>query len=126
MDNHIFNNITNSNLSRNVNIKSNSSQTNTQLLGLGANLMPTERQTKIGVFSPGAVSKANFKMQRFDIKRLYSPNNAPSTVTSETFLMAKSLSTPMYIHNVAQTKYLNISNSAMEEPRFTKKVSVLA
>ena len=126
MDNHIYNNISNSNISRNVNIKSNYSQTNTQLLGLGANLMPTERQTTIGVFNPSAVSKANLDMQRYDTKRLYSPNNAPSTITSETFLMAKSLSSPMYTHNAAQTKYLNISNAAIEEPRFTKKVSVLA
>ena len=126
MDNHIYNNISNSNISRNVNIKSNYSQTNTQLLGLGANLMPTEHQTKIGVFNPSAVSKANLDMQRYDTKRLFSPNNAPSTITSETFLMAKSLSSPMYTHNAAQTKYLNISNAAIEEPRFTKKVSVLA
>ena len=126
MDNHIYNNISNSNISRNVNIKSNNSQTNTQLLGLGANLMPTERQTTIGVFNPSAVSKSNLDMQRYDTKRLYSPNNAPSTITSETFLMAKSLSSPMYTHNAAQTKYFNISNSAIEEPRFTKKVSVLA
>ena len=126
MDNHIYNNISNSNISRNVNIKSNYSQTNTQLLGLGANLMPTERQTTIGVFNPSAVLKANLDMQRYDTKRLYSPNNAPSTITSETFLMAKSLSSPMYTHNAAQTKYLNISNAAIEEPRFTKKVSVLA
>ena len=93
---------------------------------LSANLMPTERQTTIGVFNPSAVSKANLDMQRYDTKRLYSPNNAPSTITSETFLMAKSLSSPMYTHNAAQTKYFNISNSAIEEPRFTKKVSVLA
>ena len=126
MDNHIFNNITNSNLSRNVNIKSNSSQTNTQLLGLGANLMPTERQTKIGVFSPGAVSKANFEMQRYDTKRLYSPNNAPSTVTSETFLSAKSISSPMYTHNIAHTKYARVSDWLDEEPRFTKKINIIA
>ena len=52
MENVVYNNISNSNISRNVNIKNNLSQTNTQLLGLGANLMPTESQTSIGVFSP--------------------------------------------------------------------------
>ena len=126
MDSPLLNTVSNSNISKNVNIKNNLSQTNTQLLGSGANLMPTERQTTIGVFNPSAVSKANLDMQRYDTKRLYSPNNAPSTITSETFLMAKSLSSPMYTHNAAQTKYFNISNSAIEEPRFTKKVSVLA
>ena len=87
MDNHIYNNISNSNISRNVNIKSNYSQTNTQLLGLGANLMPTERQTSIGVFSPGAVTKSNMEIKRFSMPRILHPEGAPSTVTSETFYL---------------------------------------
>ena len=65
MENVVSNNISNSNISRNVNIKNNLSQTNTQLLGSGANLMPTERQTSIGVFSPGAVTKSNMEIKRF-------------------------------------------------------------
>ncbi len=47
MDNPILNNISNSNISRNVNIRNNLSQTNTQLLGISANLMPSERQTSV-------------------------------------------------------------------------------
>ena len=62
MENVVSNNISNSNISRNVNIKNNLSQTNTQLLGSGANLMPTERQTSIGVYSPGSVTKSNMSL----------------------------------------------------------------
>ena len=32
----------------------------------------------------------------------------------------------MYTHNIAQTKYARISDWATEEPRFTKKVNILA
>ena len=126
MDNPILNNISNSNISRNVNIRNNLSQTNTQLLGISANLMPSERQTSIGVFNPGAVTKANLDMQRYSTKRIAHPNGAPSSVTSENFLISKSLSSPMYTHNIAQTKYARISDWATEEPRFTKKVNILA
>ena len=126
MDNQILNNISNSNISRNVNIRNNLSQTNTQLMGVSANLVPSERQTSIGVFNPGAVTKSNLDMQRYSMQRISHSNSAPSTVTSETFLMAKSLSSPMYTHNIAQTKYSRISSSASEEPRFTKSVNILA
>ena len=126
MDNSILNTVSNSNISRNVNIKNNLSQTNTQLFNVSANLMPSERQTSIGVFNPGAVTKANLDMQRYSTKRIAHPNGAPSSVTSENFLISKSLSSPMYTHNIAQTKYARISDWATEEPRFTKKVNILA
>ena len=69
---------------------------------------------------------SNFDMQRNDIKRIFHPNGAPSSVSSENFLSAKSLSSPMYTHNIAQTKYARISNLVSEEPRFTKIVNILA
>ena len=49
MENHLLNTISNSNISKNVNIKNNLSQTNTQLFNVSANLMPSERQTSLGV-----------------------------------------------------------------------------
>ena len=126
MENHLLNSLSYSNLSKNINIKNNNSQTNTQLFNVSANLMPSERQTSIGVFNPGAVTKSNLDMQRNDIKRIFHPNGAPSSVSSENFLSAKSLSSPMYTHNIAQTKYARISNLVSEEPRFTRKVNILA
>ena len=126
MENPLLNTVSNSNISRNVNIKNNLSQTNTQLFNVSANLMPSERQTSLGVFNPGAVSKANLDMQRYSMQRISHPNGAPSSVTSENFLISKSLSSPMYTHNIAQTKYARISDWATEEPRFTKKVNILA
>ena len=126
MENHLLNTISNSNISKNVNIKNNSSQTNTQLFNVSANLMPSERQTSLGVTNPGAITKSNLEMKRFTSQRLYHPNGAPSAVSSENFLVSKALSTPIYTHNIAQTKYARISNLAAEEPRFSKKINFLA
>ena len=126
MENPLLNTVSNSNISKNVNIKNNLSQTNTQLFNVSANLMPSERQTSVGVFNPGAVTKANLDMQRFSMKRISHPNGAPSSVSSENFLSAKSILSPMYSHNIAHTKYARISSWSAEEPRFTKKVNILA
>ena len=126
MENPLLNTISNSNISKSVNIKNNMSQTNTQLFNVSANLMPSERQTTIGVTNPSAVTKSNNEMKRFTSQRIYHPNGAPSAVSSENFLVSKALSTPIYTHNIAQTKYAHISIWITEEPRFTKKVSILA
>ena len=72
MENHLLNTISNSNISKNVNIKNNSSQTNTQLFNVSANLMPSERQTSLGVTNPGAITKSNLEMKRFTSQRLSS------------------------------------------------------
>ena len=52
MENQLLNSLSNYNISKNINIKNNNSQTNTQLFNVSANLMPSERQTSIGVFNP--------------------------------------------------------------------------
>ena len=126
MENPLLNTVSNSNISKNVNIKNNLSQTNTQLMNFSANLMPSERQTSFGVFNPGAVTKSNLDMQRFSSQRIYNPNGAPSAIASENFLSSKSLSAPIYTHNIAHTKYALVSSWSSEEPRFTKKVNILA
>ena len=126
MENPALNTLSNSNLNRNVDLRSNLSQTNSQLFNVSANLMPSERQTSIGVFNPGAVTKSNLDTKRFSMQRVIHPNGAPSAVTSDNFLIAKSLGSPMYTHNIAQTKYARISSWISEEPRFTKKVNLLA
>ena len=126
MDNPALNTLSNSNLNRNVDLRSNLSQTNSQLFNVSANLMPSERQTSIGVFNPGAVTKSNLDTKRISMQRITHPNGAPSSVTSENFLIAKTMSSPMYTHNIAQTKYARISSWLSEEPRFTKNVNIIA
>ena len=126
MENPLLNTLSNYTLSRNAGVRSNLSQTNAQLFNVGANLMPSERQTSVGVFNPGAVNKSNLDIKRYEMNRVSHPNGAPSAVSSENFLIAKSLTSPMYTHNIAQTKYARVSSWASEEPRFTKNVNILA
>ena len=126
MENPLLNTLSNYTLSRNAGVRSNLSQTNAQLFNVGANLMPSERQTSLGVFNPGAVNKSNLDIKRYEMNRVPHPNGAPSAISSENFFMAKSISTPLYTHNIAQTKYSRISSWSTEEPRFTKKVNILA
>ena len=87
MENPGLNTLSNTNVSRNLNSRFNLSQTNSQLFNVSANLMPSERQTSIGVFNPGAVTKANLDMQRYSMKRISNPSAAPSSVSSENFLI---------------------------------------
>ena len=125
MENPLLNTISNSNISKNVNIKNNLSQTNTQLFNVSANLMPTERQTTIGVTNPSAVTKSNNEMKRFTSKEYFILMEHHHSYFRK-FSISKALSTPMYTHNIAQTKYAHISSWITEEPRFTKKISILA
>ena len=126
MENPLLNTVSNSNISRNVNIKNNLSQTNTQLFNVSANLMPSERQTSVGVFNPGSVTQTALDKRKYSMPRIFNPESSPSAVTSENFLSSKAISTPTFVHNIAQTKYAMVSNWAAEQPRFTNKVSVLA
>ena len=57
--------------------------------------------------------------------RIYSPEGSPSAVSTENFLIAKSISAPAYTHNIAHTRYERTSNWMAEEPRFSNKVSLL-
>ena len=126
MDNPIINNYTNSPISREAGVRTNLSQTNTQLFNVGANFMPTERQTSLGVYNPGAVTQTMMEKRRYSMPRIYSPEGSPSAVSTENFLIAKSISAPNYTHNIAQTRYERTSNWMAEEPRFSNKVSLLA
>ena len=126
MENPLLNNYSNSTISRNAGVRTNLSQTNSQLFNVSANLMPTERQTSVGVFNPGAVTQTALDKRRFSMPQIFHPDGAPSGISSENFLLSKSITTPIYNHDIAQTKYARISSWLSEEPRFTKKVSILA
>ena len=87
MDNPLLNTISNSNISKNVNIKNNMSQTNTQLFNVTANLMPSERQTTIGVTNPSAVTKSNNEMKRFTSQNRFSHHRRGTDVTTKTSML---------------------------------------
>ena len=126
MESPILSTYTNSAINRNGADRNNISQTNTRLFNVSANLMPSERQTSVGVFNPGAVTQTALDKRKYSMPRIFNPESSPSAVTSENFLSSKAISTPTFVHNIAQTKYAMVSNWAAEQPRFTNKVSVLA
>jgi hypothetical protein len=55
------------------------------------------------------VSPYNRENAEFLKKKLYSPKLSPSTVSTESFLKARSNNSPIYVHNEAMTKYFFIS-----------------
>ena len=82
MDNTLINNYTNSPISREAGVRTNLSQTNSRLFNVGANFMPTERQTAVGVFNAGAVPETALEKRRYSMPRIYSPEGSPSSVTT--------------------------------------------
>jgi hypothetical protein len=54
------------------------------------------------------------------------PRQAPSAVSSEQFLSARSLLAPAFQHSVMATKIAHISNLHAEAPRFRDQVDILA
>jgi hypothetical protein len=58
--------------------------------------------------------------------QIYSPSLAPSAISTENALVARSLFMPVYVHDSAASKMARISNSLRDAPRFSGKVNVLA
>lgn len=58
--------------------------------------------------------------------RIFSSRSAPSTVSSESALKARSIFSSEFIHNEAATRISRLSNSYSEAPRFRNDVDILA
>ena len=55
-----------------------------------------------------------------------SPRLAPSAISAEQALQARSLLTPEYQHNMLATRIARISNLHAETPRFRNQLDILA
>jgi len=92
-----------------------------------ANIVPSERQSLYGVVgSENATKLSKDYVRDLPTKILRHPRQAPSAVTSEQFLSAKSLLAPAFQHNIMATKISQISNLYSEAPRFRDQVDILA
>ena len=58
--------------------------------------------------------------------RIFSSRSAPSTISSESALKARSIYSSEFIHNEAATRISRLSNSYSEAPRFRSDVDMLA
>lgn len=58
--------------------------------------------------------------------RILHPALAPSAVASENALMARSLMTPLHVHDSAASRMARLSNPLRDAPRFGGSVNLLA
>tara|TARA_A100001011_G_scaffold75834_1_gene77951 strand:+ start:1646 stop:2020 length:375 start_codon:yes stop_codon:yes gene_type:complete len=100
--------------------------TGTTLVGDTANLMPSDRQTNTGIHRLGNTSPNYLNERRYPVTTISHPKGAYSNVSSESFLLARSISTPGYQQNMVQTRYARTSDWVSHEPRFNNQVSILA
>ncbi|MEZ7812701.1 MAG: hypothetical protein QMB16_03290 [Paracoccaceae bacterium] len=91
-----------------------------------ASPVPDLRQTTNGI-SPTRQMPASARYdQNHPAMQIYSPSMAPSAISTENALTARSLFTPIYIHDSAACKMARISNSQRDAPRFSGKINMLA
>ena len=90
-----------------------------------ASVVPTNRQTHSGVLA-GPFADRNKKDYPRRPMTISSPRLAPSTISSERALEARSLMMPEFSHNVLATRMLRISNLHSEMPRFRNQLDILA
>ena len=90
-----------------------------------ASVVPTNRQTHSG---PLAVPFADRNKKDYQRRAMTisSPRLAPSTISTERALEARSLMLPEFSHNVLATRMLRISNLHSEMPRFRNQLDILA
>ena len=92
-----------------------------------ANIVPSGRQTILGVTGKPASETLSRDYTRQPQPMIIShPRQAPSAVSSEQFLAARSLMAPVFQHNILATKMARISNLHAEAPRFRDQVDLLA
>ena len=82
-----------------------------------ANIVPSGRQTMLGVTGKPATETLARDYTRQPQPMIIShPRQAPSAVSSEQFLAARSLMAPAFQHNILATKMARISNLHAEGP----------
>jgi hypothetical protein len=92
-----------------------------------ANIVPSGRQTMLGVTGKPASETLSRDYTRHPQPMIIShPRQAPSAVSSEQFLAARSLMAPTFQHNIMATKMARISNLHAEAPRFRDQIDLLA
>jgi hypothetical protein len=87
--------------------------------------MPTERQT---VYGKPALPISERMRQDYPQRpvTISSPRLAPSAISSEQALQARTLLTPEFQQNVMATRILRTSNLYAETPRFRNQLDILA
>ncbi len=91
-----------------------------------ANTMPTLQQTIHGLAPVENVGQSNKYEENSLRTKIYHPRMAPSSISSEEFLVARFSFSPQYSHNMAATRDARTSNLHEETPRFRDQIDILA
>ena len=92
-----------------------------------ANIVPSGRQTVLGLTSKPATENLSRDFNRQPQPMIIRhPRQAPSAISSEQFLSARSLMGPVFQHNILATKMARIPNLHAEAPRFRDQIDLLA
>jgi len=96
------------------------------LAAMRANIMPTLQQTIYGL----APTETTGRSQKYEENRpqtiISHPRFAPSSISAEDFLVARSAMAPGYSQNMAATREARTSNIHEDMPRFSDQIDVLA
>jgi hypothetical protein len=96
------------------------------LANMRANIMPTLQQTIYGL-APVEMTGSSHKYEENGSQNSIShPRYAPSSVSSEEFLVARVGMAPVYNHNMAATREARTSNFHEDMPRFRDQIDLLA
>ena len=94
---------------------------------LSANVVPSDRQTMMGLQGkPATEAMTRDYTRQIPTTLIRHPREAPSAISSEQFLAAKSLLGPTFQHNIMATKMARISNLHIEAPRYRDQIDILA
>ena len=96
------------------------------LTSLRANIMPTLQQTIYGLAPLEEITRSNKYEENRPQTTISHPRFAPSSISSEQFLIARSGMSPGYIQNMAATRDARTSNMHEEMPRFRDQIDILA
>jgi hypothetical protein len=94
-------------------------------LAIGASSVPNGRQTGTGLVPVQTLDRSNQDYRR-RMPMIASPRLAPSTISTEQALQARSQMAPEFQHNVMATRILRTSNLYAETPRFRNQLDILA
>jgi hypothetical protein len=92
---------------------------------IGASSVPNGRQTGTGLVPVQTLERSDQDYRR-RMPMITSPRLAPSAISTEQALQARSLLTPEFQHNVMATRILRTSNLHAETPRFRSQLDILA
>lgn len=96
------------------------------LKAMSANIMPSLQQTVYGVSPIENIGASNkYKEPPFQTS-ISHPRLAPSSISSEEFLLARYSFSPAYNNNMAATREARTSNIHEDMPRFKDQVDLLA